>query len=183
MKKDELYAFHQNMANCRKCAQIKEHLKFRPECHGNADSGIMLVSEGAYKPSINAGRYFTKGQLRDALPNLEEHCYLTDVIKCHTDCGKSPNIAKQCLPYLFDEIKLLQPKLILAVGKMPFEMLTGTLWGSFSDIHGTRNKYFYKGIEVVPIIHPSWANKHFPFEPRVENYRKSLRELVKANEA
>jgi len=178
MKTNELQYFHRNMSSCRKCSQIKGNLKFPPECHGNAESTIMLVFEGAYKPSIEAGRYFTRGHLRDVLPDMERYCYLTDVIKCHTDCGKSPAIATQCLPYLFEEIKLLQPQLILAVGKMPFEMLTGKLFGSFSDIHGIRNKYFYKGIEVVPVIHPSWANKHFPIEPKIENYRKSLQELL-----
>ncbi len=62
---------------------------------------------------------------------------------------------------------------------MPSEQLVGTFSGRFSAIHGRRKTYYYKGIEVVPIIHPSWANKHFPIEPKVENYRKSLQMILK----
>lgn len=170
---------HEKINECRMCMALQgRHYKFPFQCHGNVNTGIMLVSEGAYLPSIQAGRYFTRGHLREALPNLEELCYLTDVIKCDTSCGKTPDIAKRCLPFLFEEIRILQPRLILAVGKMPFEQLVGKVNGKFADIHGKRNSFHYKGIEVVPIIHPSWANKHYPFEPKVENYRKSLQAIA-----
>ncbi len=177
----ELNQLHQHIATCQKCSEIRKYTKFPSQCHGNANSGIMLVSEGAYLPSIQAGRYFTRGHLRDALPNLEELCYLTDVIKCDTSCGKTSDIAKRCLPFLFKEIEILQPRLILAVGKMPFEQLNGKVSGRFADLHGKRNTYYYKGIEVIPIIHPSWANKHYPIEPKVENYRKSLQAIMRIN--
>jgi DNA polymerase len=178
MNIQSLNQLHEQIAECKECNEIRGYHKFPAQCHGNVESGIMLVSEGAYLPSIQAGRYFTRGHLRDALPNLEELCYLTDVIKCDTTCGKTPSIANRCLPFLLEEIRILQPRLILAVGKMPFEQLVGKVSGKFADKHGKRGKFFYKEIEVVPIIHPSWANKHFPIEPKVENYRKSLRTIM-----
>lgn len=179
MDRQALYKLHEQIANCKICNELRGvHYKFPSQCHGKVNSGIMLVSEGAYLPSIQAGRYFTRGHLRDALPNLEEICYLTDVIKCDTSCGKTSNIAKRCLPFLFKEIEILQPRLILAVGKIPFGQLVGKVIGKFAEIHGKRNMFYYQGIEVVPIIHPSWANKHFPIEPKVEIYRKSLKAIV-----
>lgn len=173
-----LNQIYEQINACQMCTTLARYNKFPAHCHGNVNSGIMLVSEGAYLPSIQAGRYFTRGHLRDALPNLEQLCYLTDVIKCDTSYGKTPNIAKRCLPFLFEEVQILQPRLILAVGKIPFEQLVGKVSGKFADLHGKRGMFFYKDIEVVPIIHPSWANKHFPIEPKVENYRKSLQEIM-----
>lgn len=179
MDYQSLSKLHKQIVACHKCSEIREYHKFPAYSHGNANSGTMLVSEGAYLPSIQAGRYFTRGHLREAWPNLEELCYITDVIKCDTSCGKATNIVKKCLPLLIEEISVLQPHLILAVGKMPFEQLVGKVNGRFVELHGSRGKFFYKNIEVVPIIHPSWANKYYPTEPKVENYRRSLRDIVR----
>jgi uracil-DNA glycosylase len=104
MSVSQLCQLHQRIAACRKCTELSNHSKFPPECHGTTRFGIMLVSEGAYLPSIQAGRYFTRGNLRDAIPNLEEFCYLTDVIKCDSSCGKSENLAQKCFPYLAEEM-------------------------------------------------------------------------------
>ncbi len=109
----ELNELHEKISACRRCNEIQGHHKFSAQCHGNVNSGIMLVSEGAYLPSIQAERYFTRGHLRDALPNLEELCYLTDVIKCDTSCGKTNDIAKRSLPFLFEEIRIMRPRIIL----------------------------------------------------------------------
>lgn len=172
---DELF---RNINQCCKCKELPNKIKFASECHGNIYSGIMLVSEGAYLPSIKAGRYFTRGHLRDAIPKLEEYCYLTDVIKCDSCGNKTTKLADRCFHFLLEEISILKPKVILAVGRMPFEKLYGKPIDNFSKIHGTRHQYFFAGTEIIPIIHPSWANKHYPHEPRVENYKENLRRII-----
>ena len=80
-----------DFTQCSKCPELCTHIQFPKHCHGNISSSIMLVSEGAYIKSIQEGRYFTRGFLRDALPNLEDYCYLTDVIKCDS-CGKKSTL-------------------------------------------------------------------------------------------
>ena len=137
----------------------------------------MLVSEGAYIKSIQEGRYFTRGFLRDALPNLEDYCYLTDVIKCDSCGKKSTLLADRCFSHLIAEIELLKPKVILAVGSLPFTYLTGEK-GAFIPRHGHRKRYYYRGIETIPIIHPSRANVYYPGNNPVNDYKQSLRRLM-----
>ena len=168
---------HMKWSQCRNCPELKNHIQFPIHCHGNVSSGIMLVSEGAYIKSIQEGRYFTRGFLRDALPNLEDYCYLTDVIKCDS-CGmKSKTLAAHCFDHLVTEIEVLQPKAILAVGSLPFEFLTGEK-GAFIQRHGMRKRYYYQGIETIPIIHPSRANVYYPGRNPVNDYKQSLRRLM-----
>ena len=163
-------------SQCRDCPELKSHIQFPAHCHGTFSSGIMLVSEGAYLKSIQAGRYFTRGFLRDAIPNLEKYCYLTDVIKCDS-CGvKSKTLAGRCFDKLIAEIVLLRPKVILAVGALPFEVLTG-MNGPFISRHGMRKSFYCNGIEVVPLIHPSRANVYYPGDNPVADYKQSLRLL------
>lgn len=163
---------------CKDCHELEKHIKFPVYCHGNRTSGIMLVSEGAYLPSIQAGRYFERGFLRSAIPDLEAHCYLTDVIKCDSCKKKTTTLADRCMHFLVDEISAIQPKAILAVGSMPFEKLCGKFYGSFIELHGQRRKFHYKDIEVIPLIHPSRANIYYPIEPRVANYKESLQRII-----
>lgn len=168
---------HMKWAQCRHCPELKSHIQFPITCHGNVSSGMMLVSEGAYIKSIQEGRYFTRGFLRDALPNLEDYCYLTDVIKCDS-CGiKSKKLADRCYDHLVTEIDVLHPRVILAVGSLPFLYLTGEK-GFFIQRHGTRKQYYHRGIETIPIIHPSRANVYYPGNDPVNDYKLSLRRLM-----
>lgn len=181
---DKINKIHSLSADCKKCTELSRHIQFPPHCHGNIDSGIMLISEGAYINSIKGGRYFTRGFLRDAIPDLENRCYLTDVIKCDS-CGiKSKQFVQRCTDFLLLEIATLKPKAILAVGSLPFEVLTGQK-GAFISKHGQRFTYYckqFKGIEVIPLIHPSRANVYYPSPNPVNDYKNSLRKIFRSLE-
>ena len=162
---------YSDVFECRQCPEFSEHYKFARDCHGKGNRGLMIVGESAHKPSIEAGRYYDQGSVRTLLAgivNLDQDCYLSDAIKCDKQfCsakGKTlDKIAQRCArKYLFQEIALLQPTAIVAVGRIAFEVLTG-IAGDFVSRQGDGKRYFAitQNVPVHPVIHPSYANMYY----------------------
>ncbi len=96
-----------------------------------------------------------------------EHTYLSSLTRC--DPGKnprgtgdrrpSPQEVALCRPYLEEELRLVQPKVVLLVGAMAIEAFFGK--GKLEDIIGTYQER--DGMFFLPLPHPSgvsrWLNE------------------------
>ena len=81
--------------------------------------------------------------------------YLTNLIKCHPHDGRPITVAEvaQCLPYLERQITLIQPKLIMVLGKLA----ALTLLGSNTAVTTLRGKvHDYQGIPLIVTYHPDY---------------------------
>lgn len=90
--------------------------------------------------------------------NLDD-VYFLEAIKCFPKNRKYLKIcSSNCRKYLNDQIKIINPKIILPLGDIATKALLDIKYSKFSDIVG--NSYDYNGYEVIPIYHPS------PISPR-----------------
>ena len=84
-----------------------------------------------------------------------ENVYIANVIKCRPSDNRHPHADEiaLCLPYLKRQIALIQPKLIVVLGKTAATALLGcdTTLGS---LRGTLHDY--QGIPVVVTYHPAY---------------------------
>lgn len=87
--------------------------------------------------------------------------YLANVIKCRPPGNRNPQPAEiaQCLPYLARQIALLQPRLILALGRFAADALLedsqpGVGQMPLGKLRG--QVYAYRGIPVVVSYHPAY---------------------------
>ena len=84
-----------------------------------------------------------------------ENVYIANVIKCRPSENRHPHVDEiaLCLPYLKRQIALIQPKLIVLLGKTAATALLGsdTTLGS---LRGTLHDY--QGIPVVVTYHPAY---------------------------
>jgi DNA polymerase len=82
--------------------------------------------------------------------------YITNVLKCRPPQNRDPmpNEAESCSPYLTRQIALVQPKVVLILGRHALErLLPGQ--GSISRIHGSMIK---RGdVAYVALYHPAAA--------------------------
>jgi DNA polymerase len=81
--------------------------------------------------------------------------YLTNLIKCHPLDGRPTAVEEiaQCLPYLERQITLIQPKLIVVLGKLA----ALTLLGSNTAVTTLRGKvHNYQGIPLIVTYHPDY---------------------------
>lgn len=96
-----------------------------------------------------------------ARPGVAKNVFITNALKCRPPANRSPDPAEvaQCAPYLKRQVELLQPKIILALGKVAAQSL---LQGSVPEIHKIPlgklrgQVYSYLGVPVVVSYHPAY---------------------------
>lgn len=102
------------------------------------------------------------GEVRGA-----QAAFIVNVLKCRPPGNRNPALDEvaQCEPFLKRQIALLQPRLILAVGRFAVQSL---LAGSVPDVQTQplgrlRGKvYRYEGVPVVVSYHPAYLLRSLP---------------------
>ncbi|PIQ43563.1 MAG: uracil-DNA glycosylase [Gammaproteobacteria bacterium CG11_big_fil_rev_8_21_14_0_20_46_22] len=118
---------------------------------GSSTAEIMIVGEapGANEdrqgePFVGrAGQLLT--QMLKAISLSRDDVFIANILKCRPPNNRdpSPEEVATCTPYLREQIALIQPKLIVAVGRIAAQFLLestqtlGRLRGQWHDYHGT----------------------------------------------
>lgn len=152
------------VACCEKCPNLASTRTQTVFGEGDPDASLMLVGEAPGKdedlqgsPFIGeAGKFLNK--LISALGLKRLDVYVANVLKCRPDTvtpgGNRPPTGvevRDCLPYLYAQIEIVQPKAIVALGNTAME---GLLWGQEYERGFV---YDFSGIPVVTTYHPSFV--------------------------
>ena len=84
-----------------------------------------------------------------------ENVYIANVLKCRPPGNRNPDADEiaTCLPYLQRQIELMQPKLIVALGKVA----SNALLGRDATLASLRGKlHDYRGISLIVTYHPAY---------------------------
>jgi DNA polymerase len=129
---------------------------------GPCPADILIVGEAPGFNEDRQGEPFVgaAGKLLDTLLARiglsRQDVYITNVLKCRPPMNRDPmpNEAEACSPYLKRQLELVQPKVVLILGRHALERLMPGQ-GSISRIHGSLIK---RGdIAYVPLYHPAAA--------------------------
>jgi DNA polymerase len=122
---------------------------------------VLVIGEGPGAEEDARGEPFVgpAGQLLDKMLagiylSRTTNCYIANIVKCRPPGNRdpSPEEAAACMPYLRQQIAALQPRLILAVGRISAQYLLNTGEG----IGRLRGRFFdLDGIPLMPTYHPS----------------------------
>ncbi len=155
----DLESFHNEIKDCQLCPLGATRTKFVFGV-GNPNADLMLIGEAPGKNEDLKGEPFVgrAGQLLDkilAAINLSrEEVYIANVLKCRPPNNRDPlkSESDTCQPYLKQQIKLIKPKLILALGRVSGAWLLG----EDLALKDMRNKsHSYNGIEMMVTYHPA----------------------------
>jgi uracil-DNA glycosylase family 4 len=130
---------------------------------GNSQADWLIVGEAPGADEDRLGEPFVgrAGQLLNsmlrAIGLAREQVYIANVLKCRPPQNRDPagNEVAECLPYLERQIALLQPKLMLAVGRIAAQNLLRT----DVPLGRLRQQVHAFGISRVPLIvtyHPAY---------------------------
>jgi DNA polymerase len=104
--------------------------------------------------------------------------YITNLVKCFVPPGTEldPHWMSSCLPYFLVQLKLIQPKVIIALGRDVSNFLLNNE-NSMGSMRG--NVYKYMGINLMSTYHPSYLArgggvKHKAFEIVVNDFKQTL---------
>src|SRR5689334_12764918 len=157
----ELDRLHETIRSCKNCGLQATRTQAVPGV-GPCPADVMIVGEAPGFNEDRQGEPFVgpAGKLLDTLLGRiglsRADVYITNVLKCRPPQNRDPmpNEAEACEPYLQRQLKLLNPKVVLVLGRHALErLLPGQ--GSISRVHGS---LVMRGdIAYVPLYHPAAA--------------------------
>lgn len=123
-KQQKLSQLNQEMTSCKKCV-LRKTCKQVVAGEGNAEAEIMFIGEGPGKKEDEQGRPFVgaAGKFLDEMLksiNLErKDIYIANVVKCRPENNRDPlpEEVQTCWFWLEQQIKIIQPKLIVTLGR------------------------------------------------------------------
>lgn len=123
---------------------------------------IAFVGEGPGADEDRIGEPFVgkAGQLLTAaitkgLGLRREDVYIANVVKCRPPGNRTPlpDESEACLPYLFSQLELIEPKVIVTLGQ-PAQLALVGVSGGITKVRGTWREW--RGIKVMPTFHPAY---------------------------
>jgi DNA polymerase len=90
-----------------------------------------------------------------------ENVYIANVLKCRPPGNRNPEPFEvaQCSPHLVRQIELIQPRLVLALGRAAAQLLLNT----DASIASLRGKLFrYQGVTTIVTYHPAYLLRNLP---------------------
>jgi len=182
---DALAAVRAEIGDCTRC---KLHTQGRSQIVfgvGNPDADLMFVGEapGADEdeqgiPFVGrAGQLLTK--IIEAIDLKREDVYIANVIKCRPPGNRNPDPdeVETCEPFLFRQIDIIKPKVIVALGKFGAQTLLGTL----DPISRLRGRVFeYRGAKLIPTFHPAYLLRNPSSKREVWEDMKLVKKLLQS---
>jgi uracil-DNA glycosylase len=149
-----------DILNCRKCRLARSRTQAVPG-EGSLKADLMFVGEGPGRDEDLQGRPFVgeAGKLLtriiDKMEFSRKEVYITNVVKCRPPENRNPQADEmdQCRNYLFHQIEMIQPKVIVTLGNVPTKYLLQTNKG-ITSLRGSWQKF--RNIPVMPTFHPSF---------------------------
>lgn len=155
----DLITFYHKIKGCQNCSLGKTRSNF-VFGSGSPNADAMLIGEapGADEDRIGkpfvgkAGQLLTK--MLAAINFNREEVFIANILKCRPPNNRDPlpEEVDQCEPYLHRQIELIQPKVIMALGRVSGQTLLKST-ATLSDLRGKLN--YYQGIPMIVTFHPA----------------------------
>ncbi len=150
-KSTTLNDFYRQIKDCKKCHLYRTRTNFVFGA-GNPEAKLMLIGEAPGREEDLEGAPFVgaAGKLLDkmlaAINFKREDIFIANILKCRPPENRDPqpDEIEACKPYLLQQIKLIQPKIICALGRISAQVLLqtksalGQLRGKFHDFNGIK---------------------------------------------
>ncbi|MER3420396.1 MAG: uracil-DNA glycosylase [Chloroflexota bacterium] len=179
----ELLQLSEVICRCTDCDLSKTRTRAVPG-EGPERASIMLIGEAPGFNEDRTGRPFVgaAGQFLERLLALaglrRQDVYITNVVKCRPPNNRDPlpGEIEACKKYLDRQIALIQPKVIVTLGR--YSMARWFPGASISRIHGQPR--VVDGLTVVPMFHPAAALHQERYRALIEADFKRLPEILAA---
>jgi DNA polymerase len=183
-----LTAIREDIGDCTRC---KLHTLGRTQVVfgvGNPDADLMFVGEAPGGdedvqgiPFVGrAGQLLTK--IIEAIGLQRDDVYIANVIKCRPPGNRNPEPDEvgTCEPFLFQQIDVIKPKVIVALGKFAAQALLRT----DDPISRLRGRVFsYRGAKLIPTFHPAYLLRNPSSKREVWEDMKLVRSLLQSQTA
>jgi len=166
-KADLLDTIRERVSACTKCAHLACSRTQTVFGVGNPDADLMFIGEAPGADEDQQGEPFVgrAGQLLTRIlkaMNFErEDVYIANILKCRPDMPAgsfgnrppTPTEMQTCRPYLLEQIDIIQPSVLVALGAVAVEGLLGTR-AAMRELRG--RWHTYNSIPLMITYHPAY---------------------------
>ena len=189
----DLIRHQKNLSNCNKC----NNMVGRPIIGNPTKSKIILIGQApgikegdlkkpfAWTAGKNMFKWFASIGLNEE--KFRKNVYMAAVCRCYPgknisgsgDRVPTEDEIKKCSSWLNYEIDLLQPNLVIPVGKLAISQFIN--FEKLNDVVGKKIKYKKDNLslDIVPLPHPSGLSTWYKKEPGKKLLNDSLRIIKK----
>ena len=144
MLPNDFTSLESSVSDCHLCnlSKIRKNVVFG---EGNKNAKLMFIGEGPRAGEDESGKVFV-GRAGDIVTNIiekvlglkREGVYIANIVKCRTPENRVPTMeeASACKPYLMQQIEMIKPDIIVALGSTSFHHLTGEYDTPISSVRG-----------------------------------------------
>jgi DNA polymerase len=170
------------------CTRCKLHTLGRRQVVfgvGNPNADLMFVGEAPGgdediqgEPFVGrAGQLLTK--IIEAIGMTRGDVYIANVIKCRPPNNRNPepDEVERCEPFLFRQIDVVKPKVIVALGKFAAQSLLRTS-DPITRIRG--REYKYRSAILLPTYHPAYLLRNPSAKREVWEDMKRVRAILES---
>lgn len=165
--KDLLKNVDEKIFNCNLCNSLAEKFPNEPTVFLGKNNDIVFVGEAPANNGWRKSHQLWKDVNGKILPsgiilqklfdiinrNIFETTFL-EAVKCYPTQRKNlKHCSLNCKNYMLEQLTILNPKLIIALGEFPTKKLLNFKFDKFSDVVG--KIYQIGDYKILPIYHPS----------------------------
>jgi DNA polymerase len=157
-----LGTMREKVGNCHLCS-ISNSRKNVVFGEGDENASLMFIGEApganedeAGKPFVGKAGMLLVKIIENVLNLKREDVYIANIIKCRPPNNRVPTLEEvtSCKPYLLEQINLIKPKIIVALGSTSYHHLTGDYDMPISKIRGEVLEF--ADAKLIPTFHPSF---------------------------
>ncbi|MBT6718638.1 MAG: uracil-DNA glycosylase [Nitrospina sp.] len=184
-KANQLTQVREELGDCTRCklSQGRKNIVFGS---GNPQADLVFVGEGPGAdedeqgfPFVGrAGKKLTEIIEKGMNLDREKDTYICNIVKCRPPGNRDPEKEEieACNPFLIQQLKAIQPKVVVALGKPA----ASTLLGRSVPITKERGTWHdYEGFKLMLTLHPAYLLRAYTIENR-KAVHDDMKKVLKA---
>ena len=164
-RRGELVELYKQVKACEKCPlhETRANAVFGA---GDADAEVMFVGEAPGAEEDRQGLPFVGraggllNQMLEGIGMAREDVFIANVLKSRPPGNRDPQSSEieACKPYLFEQVRLIEPRVVCTLGNFATKLLSGNPAG-ITRVRGTPQVHELGGrtVFLLPLFHPAAA--------------------------
>jgi uracil-DNA glycosylase len=164
-RREKLVGLYKEVSKCTRCPLHETRAKTVFGA-GNADADLMFVGEAPGAEEDRQGLPFVGragqllNQLLEEIGLSREEVFIANVLKSRPPGNRDPQPEEiaACEPYLWEQVRLIEPKIVCTLGNFSTKLLSGSPTG-ITKVRGTPQVRPLGGrtVFLLPLFHPAAA--------------------------
>ena len=165
-RREALKVVYEQARGCSRCPQLAEARHTVVFGAGNADADLMFIGEapGANEDKLGLPFVGQAGKLLDKLLAeiglIREEVFIQNVLCCRPPGNRDPLPAEieNCQEYLYEKIRLIEPRVVCTLGNFATKLLRGEPTG-ITRLRGQPEIRLIgnRAVRLYPLFHPAAA--------------------------